>query len=340
MLVGAAPAAKPVDPKAYPLLLQAQALSDQQSKASRERAVSVYKQALEVSSNEARAWAGVARVYYNQATFDGRLSKRIALSRDAAHKALAIEPDNVIALGVLGRIASDIEFDLPAATRYFQRAIDLEPENLIVLNSVAIMLQSIDRADQAIRLQQYRVDHDPANPTAYYNLGIALYAGRKWDAAIDAFRTATRLSPDAGAVPGALGASLLLGHHDAADALKACETDSDEASRLQCSAVVLHALRRTKDADAAQQTFVEKYGGDQPGFAASIFAYRGNADAAFEWLDKGVAAHDPQTATILAEPLFDALHGDARWERLLRKLNQTPEQLAKIELKMKLPGDR
>jgi len=71
-----------------------------------------------------------------------------------------------------------------------------------------------------------------------------------------------------------------------------------------------------------------------------MFAYRGNADAAFEWLHKAVAAHDPQVATVRNDPLFDALHGDARWEQLLRTLNLTPEQLAKIELKVKLPGDR
>jgi len=339
-LLGAAPAAKPVDPKAYPLLLQAQALSDQQSKAGREQAVSLYKQALEISPNEARAWAGLARIYFNQAVFEGRLSERIAWSREAANKALAIDPDNVIAIGALGRIASDVEFDLPAATRYFQRAVDLEPENLVVLNAVAILLQDTDRVDEGIRLQQYRVDHDPTNPTAYYNLGIALYCGHKWDAAVDAFRAAVRLSPDAGGVPGSLGISLLLGHHDAADALKACEADSDEASRLQCSALALHTLGRTKDADAAQQAFVEKYGSDQPGFAATMFAYRGNTDAAFEWLHKAVAAHDPQVATVRNDPLFDALHGDARWEQLLRTLNLTPEQLAKIELKVKLPGDR
>ena len=210
-LLGAAPTAKPVDPKAYPLLLQAQALSDQQSKASRVQAVSLYKQVLDVAPNEARAWSGLARVYFNQAVFEGPLSERIALSREAANKALTIDPDNVVALGLLGRVASDVDFDLPAATRYLQRAVDLEPENLLVLNAVAILLQGIDRVDEAIRLQQYRVDHDPTNPTAYYNLGIALYAGRKWDAAIDAFRVAIRLSPDAGGLPGGLGAQSAAG---------------------------------------------------------------------------------------------------------------------------------
>jgi len=98
--------------------------------------------------------------------------------------------------------------------------------------------------------------------------------------------------------------------------------------------------RAHEDADAAQQTFVEKFGSDQPGFAATMFAYRGNADAAFEWLHKAVAAHDPQAATVSGEPLFDYLHGDTRWQSLLRTLNLAPDQLAKIELKVKLPGDR
>jgi TolB-like protein len=57
-LLGAVPTAKPVDPKAYPSILQAQALSDQQTAAGRTQAIALYQQALAVAPSEARAWAG------------------------------------------------------------------------------------------------------------------------------------------------------------------------------------------------------------------------------------------------------------------------------------------
>src|SRR4029078_12548192 len=133
-LLGAAPTVKPVDPKAYPLILQAQALSDQQSKAGREQAVSVYKQALELAPNEARAWAGLSRVYVNQAIFGERPAvEGLRLVKETANKALAIDPDNVLAITSLARVTSDFELELPAAARYQQRALALQTGNLVSL---------------------------------------------------------------------------------------------------------------------------------------------------------------------------------------------------------------
>ena len=337
-LLGAAPTAKPVDPKAYPLILQAQALSDQQSRTSREEAESLFKQALAIAPNEARAWSGLARVYFNQGLFgEGQAAERMRLSREAANKALAIDPDNVIALGSLSRAASDFDLDLPAAVRYVQRAVELEPENLVVLNAAAVILINVGRFDEATRLHRYRVAHDPANAGAYNNLAVGLYSARQWDASIDAFHTALRLSPQAAGTQASLGLALLLGKHDAGGALKACDADSDEASRMQCRALALYALGRAQDADAERKAFIDKHGSDQPEFVASLYANRGEAAAAFEWLDKAVAAHDVQIASSLSEPLFEPLHGDARWLPFLRKIGYAPEQLAKIDLKVTLP---
>jgi TolB-like protein/Flp pilus assembly protein TadD len=337
-LLGAAPTAKPVDPRAYPLILQAQALSDQQSRNSRAEAESLYRQALAIAPNAGRAWSGLARVYFNQSLFgEGEGTERVQLAREAANKALAIDANDAIALGALGRIASDFEFDLPRSGRYLEQALRVGPENSSVLNAVAVTLGNIGRFNEAIQLHRYRVAHDPANATAYNNLGIALYAAREWDAAEAAFRAGMRLSPQASGTPASLGLVLLLGKHDAAAALDECAADSDEVSRMQCQALALHALGRTQEADAVQRTFVEKYGGEQPGYVATLFAYRGNADAAFEWLDKGAAIHDPQLSSVLIEPLLDSLHGDPRWLPLLRRIGLAPEQLAKVELKVTLP---
>jgi len=337
-LLGAAPKVKPVDPKAYPLILQAQALGDQQSKASRERAVSVYKEALAIAPNEARAWAGLARIYVNQAIFSERpAAEGVRLVKEAANKALSIDPDNVIALGALSRVASDFELDLPAAARYLQRAHELEPGNLLVINVSANTLLSIGRVEEARRLHEYRVAHDPANPTAHFNLGNVLYCARQWVAAIDEFRTALRLSPELVAAHSDIAITMLLGKQDAAAALKEAEAEPDEVTRMFTMTVALHGLGRNKEADAALQALVDKFGSDQPVFVATAHAFRGQADAAFEWLDKAAAIHDPGVAGVLSDPLFDSLHGDPRWLPYLRKIGYAPEQLAKIELKVTLP---
>ena len=337
-LLGAAPTVKPVDPKAYPLILQAQALSDQQSKAGREQAASVYRQALAIAPNEARAWAGLSRVYVNQALFGERPTvEGVRLVKEAANNALATDPDNVIAIGALARVASDFEFDLPAAARFHQRALELEPGNLVSLNAAGTMLMFIGRLEEARRLFEYRVAHDPANPTAHYNMAIVLYSARQWDAAIDEYRATLRLSPEVAGAPSGIALALLADKRDAAAALKEAEAERDEVSRMVAVAMALHGLGRSKEADAALKAFVDKFGPDQPESIATVHAYRGQTDAAFEWLDKAVAIRDPALASALTEPMLDPLHSDPRWLPFLRRIGYAPEQLAKIEFKVTLP---
>ena len=67
---------------------------------------------------------------------------------------------------------------------------------------------------------------------------------------------------------------------------------------------------------------------------AYVYAFCGDADNAFEWLDKAVAYQDPGLGFILAESLFDKIHSDPRWLPFLRKIGKAPDQLAKIEFKV------
>ena len=70
---------------------------------------------------------------------------------------------------------------------------------------------------------------------------------------------------------------------------------------------------------------------------AYVYAFRGEADKAFEWLDKAVQYEDPGLIDIAAENLFDKIHSDSRWLPFLRKIGRAPEQLAKIQFKVTLP---
>ena len=338
-LLGEVPVARPVDAKAYPLILQAEALVNLQSAAGRKQAIEVFQQALAVSPNEARAWAGLGRAYFNQAITGERPGEEGArLSREAADKALALDPDNVVAISLRGRVAADLQLDLPAAARYYQRALELEPGNMIALNAGAILLMYTGRLDEARKLLQYRAAHDPANAIAYSNLSTLEYFARQWDASIDAARTTLRLSPASGGQHAGIAQCLLLGGHDAAGAQKELEAEIDEEQRQTAQAQVLHSLGREQEADAALKILIDKYGQDVPFSVATVYAWRGQAGPAFEWLDRAVALHDPTVASTLVEPLLDSLHQDPRWLPFLRRIGYAPEQLAKIDFKVTLPA--
>ena len=105
-LLGEAPKAKEVNPEAYALFLQGRQLRRQSTREGFEQAITLFQQALAIDPNYAAAWEQLAAVYVNQAAQGLRpLAEGLRLAREAATKALAIDPDFAPAHGRLGWIA-------------------------------------------------------------------------------------------------------------------------------------------------------------------------------------------------------------------------------------------
>jgi hypothetical protein len=124
---------------------------------------------------------------------------------------------------------------------------------------------------------------------------------------------------------------------DATAALAEIEQEKSENWRMIGLPMAYCALGRKTDADAALDTLIAKYEKDSPYNIAYAYAFCGDVDKAFEWLDKAAAYQDPGLSEIVAESLFDKIHSGPRWLRFLRKIGMAPDQLAKIEFKVTLP---
>ena len=77
----------------------------------------------------------------------------IIQAREAAEKALAIDPDYAPAHAELGRIAM-YGNDLAGAARHYERAIALDPTNLDVLRNAATLLGNLGRLDEELALNE------------------------------------------------------------------------------------------------------------------------------------------------------------------------------------------
>jgi tetratricopeptide (TPR) repeat protein len=256
-----------------------------------------------------------------------------ARAREATEKALAIDPDYAKAYTALGAIAMYSDNDLAAAARHFQRALALDPTDLGVLTDVASFLQALGRLDEALVLVEAVVRRDPVNVTTLHNLGNGQRCAGRYDAAIASFRTVLSLSPNRGQAHCFLGMALMQ-KGDAPAALAEIEQEKSEAWRMIGLPMAYCALGRKADSDAALNALIAKYEKEAPCDIAYVYAFCGDADKAFEWLDKAVAYQDPGLSNIVTENLFDKIHSDPCWRPFLRKLGKTPDQLAKIEFKM------
>src|SRR6059058_4067716 len=336
-LLGAAPKARTTDPEAYALYLQAVQLGRQFTAEPFQQSDALYRKVLAIDPRYAPAWYGLARNFGNE-TGQGLLPGKegFAQAREAAVRALAIDPDYAPAHAQLGWIAMYGDSDLVGAAQHLERALALDPADLRVLTTSVTLLQSLGRLDEALALEEAAVRRDPVNVTTLFNLGYHQRMAGRLDAAISSFRTVLSLSPSNGGAHCQLGIALLL-KGDAKGALAEIEQETSEIYKMIGLPLAYHALGRKADSDAALAALIAKYEKDGPSNIASVYAYRGEADKAFEWLDKAVEYGDGGLGEIVTDNLFDKIHADPRWLAFLRKIGKAPEQLAKVEFKVTLP---
>ena len=332
-LLGPVPKVRTTDPQAYALYLQGRQLGRQGTAEAFAKSDGLYQQVIEIDPRYAPPWDGLAFNFINRASV-GVLSNEegFARAREAENTALALDPDYAPAHSGLGYVAL-AENDLAGAARHFQRALVLDPSDLDVLGNVSTFLISLGRLDEALALDEAVVRRDPVNAKALFNLALDEHNAGRYDEAIASVRTVLSLSPRWGGAHFVLGTALML-KGDAPAGLAEIEQDTSEAWRLIGLPMAYCALGRKADAEAALDALIAKQEKDSPYNIAYVYAFCGDADKAFEWLDKAVAYHDPGLAEILTKNLFDQIHSDPRWLPFLRKIGKAPEQLAKIEFKM------
>ncbi|HSE13611.1 MAG TPA: BTAD domain-containing putative transcriptional regulator [Rudaea sp.] len=338
-LLGTAPTAHSADPKAYALVLQARQLMRQGTAPSLDQAIALSQQAIAIDSAYAEPWSIAAGAYINQANKGLKpIDESYRLARAAVDKALAIDPKLVGAHLQLSRIASDYDNDLAAAARHIEHALALEPANLDAISAAAGLEQNLGRLEQAARLDEYAVAHDPLNPKSHGSLAYDYSRLGRIDEAIASYRTALRLSPGRVGTAYNIG-ELLLRKGDAAAALDQMQQEADENWRLMGLTMAQHALGRKAESDASLRELIARYETDSAYNIAYVMAFRGETDRAFEWLKKAVAYHDTGLVEIGTDPMFASIHDDPRWLPFLREIGKSPEQLAQIELDVRLPED-
>lgn len=116
-----------------------------------------------------------------------------------------------------------------------------------------------------------------------------------------AFGQLVGLNPAYAGGQASLGAALLFAGR-AAEALAAVNKETDENWKLVVSPSVYWSLGRRAESDAALLQLKEKYALVSSWATASNYAYRGDADTAFEWLDRAYRQHGGHLTWVTINP--------------------------------------
>jgi TolB-like protein/Flp pilus assembly protein TadD len=312
-----------ISPEAHNLYLQARYLTDRDSAVDLDQAVLLYQQALALAPNYAPAWAWLAfchvrRVGQGLDTTGAGFTK----TTSAARRAIAIDPTLPDPYVMLAIAHLQYDRDWKAAAAELEKVTALDPNNALGQQSLGHLNIASGRMSEALTHFRRAVDGDPLNLLHSKFLGRALhYAGHPAESAA-LLRHAIELNAQFPGLHYELGRALLrLG--DSPAALTAFEAEADPAWRSFGLPLGYFATHREQEARAALAALVAQSEGSEFQ-VAETFAFFGEADKSFEWLDRARTLHDPGIIWSKRDPLLASIMGDARYGAFLQQLGMPP----------------
>lgn len=316
-VLGTAGRSTVTDPQVFSLYLKARYLNNLKGRENWENAVAALQEAIAIDPGYAPAWSELSTTYRFQSNSNLRdPAEGMRLAREAAEKALALDDYLASAWISLSYALSLGEWDWDGAADAVERAIQLQPLNIDVLNgqgNIAIIRGEIP---VAISAYQKAVELDPLNQSALNSLGLAYMYARRFREARATFRTLLELNPKYPWGFANLGTAMLLDGQPEM-ALETIRKNPENNLRSFMEAIALISLRRD---DQSVTEFTKSAVRTAPFWAAQVFAVQNDKDGAFESLDRAADARSISLTFLLCSPFLTNLEGDPRWERLLDRM--------------------
>ena len=288
------------------------------------RSVAAYRQAIALDPNYAAAYAGLALSEYYLADETGDPAG-FERAMAAAEHAVALAPDQPMGYASRGDLRSVIAWDWAGAQSDFARALELDPNDPFVLRRHAQLLYSIGSLPEAITAARKVTDIDPFSAPAWRTLSEALYTNGEIPAAREAIHRSLAVDPANVQANNDLGTIELLDHRPA-EALAAFRkiASDDFASlgfRTTGIAMAEHSLGHARESLQALDETIAKAAQVSAYQIASVYAWRGEKDKAFEWLERAYRQRDGGLSQLKTDPLTAPLWSDPRFKAMLRKIN-------------------
>jgi TolB-like protein len=317
-----APRSSVKSPQVLEAYLRGLESENRQSRESTEAAVANFQQALTLDPTFAPAAIGLARTE-SFIGAQGWLPTRIAFerAREAAQLAQRLDPKSPEPHVWMAEIHTYYDWDWVGAERELQQAFALGPRDTYGAQIASQVAAARGQWDEARQLAIDGVELDPLNSNAHMFLGwnVYLHTGQLPEAE-QSFRRGLQIAPNWGSGQYFLGEALLLqGRLEAALAEFRKETLDD--GQLEGSAMALFAAGRKTESDAQLAEAIRHNGTSWPSEIARLYAFRGEKDRAFEWLDRAYELRDEDLYVIKDDPLFKNLESEPRFKAFLRKMN-------------------
>jgi TolB-like protein/Tfp pilus assembly protein PilF len=182
---------------AYQLFLQARHALAKRGIDNMQRAIGLFQQAIDLDPGFARAYSGAAFTWSLMPAYGGAETEVARWHvNELAYRALELNPDNPEPYVAIGRMLGGHDGAVAAARQQFEKAYQLAPNDVDVVNLYGDFLFMIGRTDDAEAMERRAVELDPLAAVHHSDLASVLLARGKKEEALEFARASSRLEPD------------------------------------------------------------------------------------------------------------------------------------------------
>ncbi len=321
------------DFEAYRLYLEGRAFGNRQTREGLQRAIELFKEAIERDSTFAPAYSGLsdARLALGLYGYAPR-PEVLPMAREMAERALALDEGLAEAHASLARVHY-AEFRWGEAEREVRLALELNPGYARAHALRGSLLSIAGRLDESLEAMRRAYALDPLSPETAAFYGALLVWARDYEAAEEYLSKALELHPDYWLTYGPL-LDLYVRTGKEEQALQAAERASslDIPSNIAGGLVWLSAWvyavrgepeRALEGLEAAASGMI---GITQEGtgavFLARVYAALGEHDRALVWLERQTDWRWPFGPFLHWDPEFDPLRSDPRFQAVVEGMER------------------
>jgi TolB-like protein len=322
----AAPAAvildRPANPEAYSEYLLGKQFFNRGNPAGFQGAIAAFHRAITLDPRYAAAYAGLATAETYWADNGGQPAD-VERALEDADQAIALAPN--LADGYVARawLRFSRKWNWPEAQADFEKALQLDASDSTAQRRYGSLLAALGRLPEAISAAKKAIGIDPLSNAAWGNLGVYYNGLGEYANARKALDRALQINPDSMYARWNFGLSELLEGH-AQNALTEFPESDATAFHQAGLAMAQHSLGHAAQSQNALDALIAKLSERWAYQIAEVYAWRGERDQAFDWLQRSYTQHDGGLIQIKYDRLLTSLRSDARYAALLRQMNLPP----------------
>ncbi|HVO74661.1 MAG TPA: protein kinase [Ignavibacteriaceae bacterium] len=311
---------------AYQLYLKGRFFWNKRTQEGLQLAIKYFEQAIEIDSQYALAWAGIADSYNLLGEY-GTIPRKETYpkAKEAVKKALKFDNNLAEAHTSLASLLMLHEWDWKNSFHEFQTAIKLNPNYSTAHHWFAEWFLFNGRFDEAIKEISVAVELEPLSPAILKDKGMAFYYARRYDDAIEFAGKALELDPEFGSAHRLLSLAYqekgLLNEAIKENQLWNDFTHNDLDASVALARCYALAGKKEEAADLIKKIDVENLkNGNLFRTIAIVYIALGRKESAIKYLKKAVGEKAESMCMIKIDPKLEPVHNEPRFKLLLEKI--------------------